>query len=62
MIHGTADDFVPCEMTKQGFDACTSQKELLLIENAGHGTSFLVDKEAYIKTVIAFLEKHLEDF
>lgn len=62
MIHGTADDFVPCEMTKQGFDACTGQKELLLIENAGHGTSFLVDKEAYIKTVIAFLEKHLEDF
>lgn len=62
MIHGREDDFVPCDMTKQGFDACRGQKELLLVEKAGHGTSFLYDKECYTKTVIAFLEKHLEDF
>lgn len=62
MIHGLADDFVPSEMTRQGFDCCTGKKELLLVEKAGHGTSFLVDKENYTKTVIAFLEKYLEDF
>lgn len=62
LIHGLDDDFVPCYMTQQGFDACNGEKELLLVEKAGHGTSFLVDKESYTRRVIAFLEKHLEDF
>ena len=62
LIHGTADDFVPCEMTRQAFDACNGQKEMLLVENAGHGTSFLTDKTRYTQKIIAFLEKHLEDF
>ena len=62
MVHGLSDDFVPCDMTKQGFEACTGEKELLLVEGAGHGVSFLVDKETYTKRIIAFLEKHLEDF
>lgn len=62
MIHGLADDFVPSDMSKEGFDACCGEKELLLVENAGHGVSFLVQKEIYVKHVIAFLEKHLEGF
>ena len=62
MIHGLSDDFVPYEMTVQGFDACMGEKELLLVEDAGHGVSFLKSKEIYTKRVIAFLEKHLEDF
>lgn len=62
MIHGLADDFVPSYMTQQGFDVCCGEKEILLVEGAGHGTSFLVDKATYTKRVIAFLEKHLEDF
>ena len=62
MIHGLADDFVPSFMTQQGYDACCGEKEILLVEGAGHGTSFLVDKEAYTKSVIAFLEKHLDNF
>lgn len=62
MIHGLDDDFVPSYMTQQGYDACTGEKELLLVEKAGHGTSFLADKEAYTSKVISFLEKHLEEF
>lgn len=62
MIHGTDDDFVPSYMTQQGYDACTCEKELLMVDKAGHGTSFLVDKEAYTNKVILFLEKHLEGF
>lgn len=62
MIHGLADDFVPSNMSVKGYNACTGEKELLLVEDAGHGVSFLKDKEAYTKRVIAFLEKHLEDF
>jgi len=62
MIHGLNDDFVPSDMTQQGFDACNGEKELLMVEKAGHGTSFLVDKENYTRQVIAFLEKYLEGF
>lgn len=62
MIHGSADDFVPCRMTLEGFDACTADKELLIVQGAGHGVSFLVDKQSYTTKVIAFLEKHLEGF
>ncbi len=62
MIHGKADDFVPCYMTLQGYDVCCGEKEILLVEGAGHGVSCLTDKETYTKRVLAFLEKHLEDF
>ena len=62
MIHGEADDYVPCFMTKQGFEACAGEKDLLIVEGAGHGLSCLVDKETYTKRILAFLEKHLEDF
>lgn len=61
MIHGAADGFVPCEMSQQGYDACTSEKELLLVEDADHGLSFLKDRERYTKLVYAFLKKHLEE-
>lgn len=62
MVHGTEDDFVPCEMTKQGYTACTGQKQLLLVEGAGHGVSFLADKETYMSRVLAFLKTNLEGF
>lgn len=62
MIHGMADDFVPCDMTQQGFDACIGKKEILLVAEAGHGTSFLSNKEVYTKTIIAFLEQYLDNF
>jgi fermentation-respiration switch protein FrsA (DUF1100 family) len=62
MIHGTEDDFVPNVMTQQGYDACTGPKELMMIPKAGHGVSFLVDRETYVRGVLSFLEKHLEDF
>lgn len=56
MIHGTADTFVPCEMTKQGYDACMSKKWLLLVEGAGHGVSFMVDRGKYTQALCSFLE------
>ena len=62
MVHGTKDDFVPCKMTVQGYKVCTGPKQLLLVEGAGHGTSFLVDSERYIDTINKFLYKNLEGF
>lgn len=62
LIHGTDDDFVPCYMTQQGFEACTSQKNLLLVEGAGHGTSFLFDKQSYMEKILEFLTRNLNGF
>lgn len=56
MVHGVADGYVPCEMTKLGYDACSGAKELLLVEGADHGLSFIVEKERYIQMVTDFLK------
>lgn len=61
LAHGLSDDFVPCEMSREAYDACTSPKELLLVEGAGHGYSFLKDRERYTQTVTAFLQRNLEE-
>lgn len=55
MIHGTEDHFVPSSMTQESFDACKSDKQLLLVEKAGHGVSFLHDKKRYAAMLIDFI-------
>ena len=60
LIHGKADDFVPCEMTERSYAACTGPKVLLIVENAGHGVSFLVDHQRYIAYVNDFLKNNLK--
>ena len=58
LIHGDDDRFVPYEMSLENKEACASEISLLTVKNAGHGLSYLVDKEAYISAVDAFCEKH----
>ena len=62
MIHGLADDFVSCEMTKQAYAACTSDKQLLLVAGAGHGVSFLSDPVGYTAAVLYFLKRNIDNF
>ena len=59
MIHGLADDYVPSHMTQTGFDACTAEKELILVEGAGHGTSFLKDRPRVETALMAFFDRNL---
>lgn len=47
--HGEADDFVPCQMTAQLYEACVSEKTLALIPGAGHGLCYLVQPERYVE-------------
>ena len=61
MVHGTADTFVPCEMTKDGYAACIGQKQLLLVDGAGHGVSYLHDRERYTQLVEAFLKRYIKE-
>jgi len=53
-VHGLADDFVPCRMTRQAYEACASRKELLLVEGAGHVRCFFYDNENYRRRVETF--------
>ena len=61
LIHGLSDDFVPCEMSKRAFEACVAEKQLILVENAGHGTSYLTDPERCQTALKTFLLSHLEN-
>jgi fermentation-respiration switch protein FrsA (DUF1100 family) len=56
LVHGEADKFVPCEMSKRLYEACTSPKILLTIPNAGHGLSFLINPELYFEKLEKFTE------
>lgn len=55
ILHGTEDSFVPCDMSKRSYAACTGPKQLLLVEGADHGVSFLVDHQRYTEAVEKFL-------
>ena len=56
-IHGGVDNFVPTEMSRRNYEACRSEKELLIVPEADHGASFLVDGERYRETVAGFLNR-----
>ena len=62
MIHGEADGFVPCSMTREGYAACTSPKKLLIVPEAEHGFSFLMDGYQYTSMVIDFLKENIPGF
>ncbi|MBQ4641295.1 MAG: alpha/beta hydrolase [Oscillospiraceae bacterium] len=55
MVHGTGDTFVPCDMTREAFAVCAEPKELLLVEGAEHGVSFLAEPDRYVETVKNFI-------
>lgn len=43
IIHGKADNFVPVEMSERAYSANKGEKLLVIVDNADHGFSFLVD-------------------
>ncbi|MCH5180272.1 MAG: alpha/beta fold hydrolase [Erysipelotrichales bacterium] len=56
-IHGEKDTFVPTRFSKENYDSCVSDKELLIIENASHAQCALVDEDKYRTTVLNFVRK-----
>ncbi len=59
IVHGKEDNFVPCLMSQQAYDACSSEKYLLLVDQAGHGVSFLVEPVRYKQMIVNFLNKNI---
>ena len=59
IIHGEDDRYVPCDMGRRIAAANPELTELQTFPNAGHGLSFLVDRERYERITKAFLKKVL---
>lgn len=57
ILHGDADDFVPCSMSMDCLVAGEEHVRLELIKGAAHGMSHCVDTESYEKAVYAFFEE-----
>ena len=60
-IHGKADDFVPSCMSEFGFAACASEKEILLVDDAGHGRSYLYEPERLRNALTDFFKRNLSE-
>ena len=52
--HGEADDFVPCSMSRENYEACTAPKAIFTVPGAGHGLSYPVDEDAYLNALRNF--------
>ncbi len=57
-VHGSEDDFVPTYMSKQNYEACTTPKDLLFIENAGHGAAYFENPALYEEKAGEFINKY----
>ena len=57
-FHGEADDFVPCEMSREIYDTCTSPKRIVTVPKAGHGLVYLVDNNKYFQNVVEFFSEN----
>ena len=57
LIHGEADDFVPCEMSRVIAQANPEMIERHTFPDAGHGLSYLVDTARYARLVEDFCKK-----
>lgn len=59
LIHGKEDGFVPCEMSKEAYDAIPERAELVLVDGADHGLAFLVETKTVYSRLEDFLNKNI---
>ena len=53
-FHGEADGYVPCDMSRENYEACTSRKRLVTVPDADHGLAYLYAPEEYRQAVREF--------
>lgn len=58
-VHGKTDATVPYSMGEACYNACGSDKKLVLYEKTGHGQSYFKNTEAYKKEMLAFTSKYM---
>ena len=57
-IHGGDDDFVPTYMVFELYNRANCEKELMVVNNAGHTVSEMVEKKIYWRRISLFLDKY----
>ena len=57
-FHGEDDNFVPCAMSRENYDACTAPKKLVTVPGAGHGLSYIIDPEGYLEALREMEREH----
>ncbi|HLR59204.1 MAG TPA: alpha/beta fold hydrolase [Pseudogracilibacillus sp.] len=60
-IHGVEDTFVPTHMALKLSDQTASDYEVLTIEGAGHGESYILEKKAYQNKLNEYIERYIEN-
>ncbi len=60
LLHGEADDFVPCDMSRQVAQANPGLVQRHTFPGAGHGMSFLVDPQRYRQLLTGFVRQQLQ--
>lgn len=53
-FHGEDDNFVPCDMSRENYEACASRKMLVTMPGAGHGLCYPVEPERYLSSLREF--------
>jgi len=60
-IHGGADTFVPTSMVYELYQACPTEKELVVIPNAAHAMAYFEDPDTYDTVVERFVRRILDE-
>lgn len=58
-IHGDSDAMISVQMSRELYEAAACEKELLIVEGAGHGQAQEKDPDTYYQTIEEFLELHV---
>ncbi len=57
-VHGEGDNFVPCSMTLQAYEAAGCEKYLFTAPEAGHGQSYLYMTAELTEQLMLFIDKY----
>ena len=58
-IHGDKDDYVPTKMVYELYEAKKHPKEIWVVPEADHATSYKQNKEEYTQKVKQFTDKYI---
>lgn len=59
-IHGEKDGFVPPFMAQELYDACPTDKELVMMKDATHAACAIYDPDLYWEKVDGFIKKYIK--
>lgn len=58
-VHGKKDDFVPTYMGVELYDLCANKKDLLLVDDAIHAESVVINPDGYYSKLDEYIDKYI---